>query len=264
MFAFCTVVAFVITGMLAVAAWASFINYWPYNLTLTLVNYDFGRVDSNGWSSYWNSINMATWVAVIGTIVIFIGAYLVEKCKNFAIGRGLVQFLAMLPLAVPGLVLGLSYIFFFNDPRNPLGFLYGTLAILVINSIAHFYTVSHITALTALKQLDPEFEAVSQSLKVPIYHTLWRVTVPICLPTILDISIYLFINAMTTISSVVFLYSPDTKLASIAILAMDNAGFVASAAAMAMMIVVTSAGVRLLHFFASRGLSARTQAWRSR
>jgi iron(III) transport system permease protein len=69
-------------------------------------------------------------------------------------------------MAVPGLALGLGYIFFFNDPGNPLGFLYGTMAILVLNTVAHFYTVPHLTAATALKQLDHEFESVSQSLKV--------------------------------------------------------------------------------------------------
>ena len=77
----------------------------------------------------------------------------------------------MLPMAVPGLVLGLGYVFFVNAKWNPLGFLYGTLLVLVINSIAHFYTVAHITSLTALKQIDPEFESVSASLKVPFWRT---------------------------------------------------------------------------------------------
>src|SRR3546814_6116567 len=95
-------------------------------------------------------------------------------------------------MAVPVMVLGLAYIFFFNDPRNPLHFLYGTMAILVVCTVTHFYTVSHLTAMTALKQMDREFESVAASLKQP-FHRLFRVvTVPVCLPTILDISIYLF------------------------------------------------------------------------
>ena len=61
-----------------------------------------------------------------------------------------------------------------------------------------------------------------------------RVTVPVCLPAVLDISIYLFINAMTTVSAVVFLYSPKTALASVAVLNMDDAGDIAPAAAMGM------------------------------
>ena len=85
---------------------------------------------------------------------------------------------------------------------------------------------------------------------------------PVCLPAILDISIYLFVNAMTTVSAVVFLYSPDTTLASVAVLNMDDAGDIAPAAAMGMMIFYTNAGVRILHALATRGLHRRTQAWR--
>jgi len=260
----CVLIAAPIVGILAVAAWASFITFWPYDLSLTLANYIFEDFDASGWSSYWNSLEMAAWSAAIGTTVIFAGAYVIEKGRGFFMARALSQFLAMLPLAVPGLVLGLGYIFFFNHPANPLGFLYGTLAILVLNTIAHFYTVGHLTAVTALKQLDQEFEAVSASLKVPVWTTFRRVTVPICLPAILDIAVYLFVNAMTTVSAVIFLYSTDTKLAAIAIVNMEEAGRSSGAAAMAMMVVLTSAGVKLLQLGLSALLDRRTQAWRRR
>ncbi|MFC1680913.1 ABC transporter permease subunit, partial [Pseudomonadota bacterium] len=177
-------------------------------------------------------------------------------------GRGFFQFLAMMPMAVPGLVLGLAYIFFFNAPDNPLNFIYGTMTILVISTITHFYTVSHLTAVTALKQMDSEFEAVSSSLKQPFYKIFSRVTVPVCLPAIFDIGIYLFVNAMTTVSAVVFLYGPDTTLASVAVLNMDDAGDIAPAAAMGMMIFYTAASVRMLHYIISSYLEKRTQKWR--
>ena len=83
------------------------------------------------------------------------------------------------------------------------------MTILVLSTVVHYYTSSHLTAVTALKALDNEFEAVSASLKVPFYKTFFRVTVPVCLPAILDIGRYLFVNAMVTISAVVFLYSPE-------------------------------------------------------
>ncbi len=264
MLVFCAIVSILILTILCVAAYASFIQLWPYNLSFTLYNYDFELRDGGSWTAYFNSLKMAGWTAVVGTAVIFSGAYLVEKSNGFERFRGLVQFMAILPLAVPGIVLGLAYIFFFNDPNNPLGFIYQTMTILVICTIVHFYTVSHLTAVTALKQMDAEFEAVSSSLKVPFYKTFWRVTVPVCVPAILDISIYLFVNAMTTVSAVVFLYSADTALASVAVLNMDDAGEVASAAAMAMMIVYTSAAVRALHALLTRGISRSTQAWRAR
>ena len=170
--------------------------------------------------------------------------------------------LAMLPMAVPGLVLGLGYVFFVNARWNPLGFLYGTLPCWSINAVAHFYTVAHITSLTALKQIDPEFESVSASLKVPFWRTFARVTVPICLPSILDIAVYIFVNALTTVSAVIFLYGADTKLASIAIVHMDEMGASAAAAGMATMIVLTALGAKLLQILLDRVLFMRLQAWR--
>lgn len=264
LFAFCTVVGGLIFGLLAMSAWASLVTRWPYNLALTLNNYAFGEFDSNGWSAYWNSLELAAWTALIGTGVIFIGAYLLEKTRAFAWGRTVAQFMAMLPMAVPGLVLGLAYIFFFNARGNPFGFIYATMAILVINSVTHFYTVSHLTATTALKQLDAEFEAVSASLKVSLFRTMTRVTVPVCLPAVLDISIYLFVNAMTTVSAVIFLYSTDTKLAAVSIINMDESGFTAAAAAMAITIVATSASVKIAHVLLTHRLDRTTQAWRRR
>ena len=260
----CGVIAFLILGMLGVSAFASFVTLWPYNLTLSLKNYRFDLMDGGGWAAYYNSIELACWTALIGTVIVFIGAWLVEKTRGFAWARIGVHFLAMLPMAVPGMVLGLAYIFFFNNPANPLYVLYHTMAILVISTVIHFYTVCHLTAVTALKQMDPEFEAVSASLKVPVWKTFLRVTVPIAMPAILDISVYFFVNAMTTVSAVVFLYSVHTTLASVAVLNMDDAGDVAPAAAMAMMIFYTSAAVKLLHAALTRGLLVRTQAWRRR
>lgn len=263
-FIYCLLLACFIVGILLVCQYAALVKLWPYDLSLGLSNFDFSRTDGGGWEAYFNSVRMAIYVAVAGTAVVFIGAYIVEKMQGMKAARGALHMLAILPLAVPGLVLGLSYIFFFNDPANPLNFLYGTMAILVVSSITHFYTVSHLTAVTALKQLDPEFESVSASLKQPAWRLFSRVTVPVCMPPVMDISIYLFVNAMTTVSAVVFLYSPTTKLASVAVLNMDDAGDVASAAAMGMMIFYTNVVARGLHALATRGLVRRTQAWRIR
>ncbi|NYZ17622.1 putative 2-aminoethylphosphonate ABC transporter permease subunit [Azospirillum sp. RWY-5-1] len=261
---FCALVAGLLLGILGMAGFASLATFWPYDLTPTLANYDFAQFDSAGWSSYWNSLRLSVWTAVVGTAVVFVGAWLIERSPAARPLAAVARMAAIVPLAVPGMVLGLAYIFFFNAPWNPLGWLYHGMAILVLSTVVHFYTVSHLTAVTALKQLDREFEAVSASLKVPVWTTFLRVTVPLCLPAILDIAIYFFVNAMTTVSAVVFLYAPATKPASVAVLNMDDAGEVAGAAAMAMMIVYTSAGVRALHAVLSWVLQRRTQAWRAR
>ncbi len=248
--------------VVGMAVFGSFVKVWPYNLSFTLNHYTYGFEEAGVDNAYPNSLKLALWCALFGAAVTFAGAYWLEKTRGADYLRPAIQLQAMMPMAVPGMVLGIGYILFFNHPANPLGFLYGTMTILVLSTVIHFYSSSHLTAVTALKQLDNEFEAVSASLKVPFYKTFWRVTVPVCLPSIIDISRYYFVNAMTTISCVVFLYSPKTTLASISILHLDEAGNVGAAAAMATLIVATSAVVTVLFFVAEWWLVRRTQRWR--
>ena len=262
MLAFCVIVCVFLLAVLGMAVYTSFIKLWPYDLSFSLRHYVFGLIDGGVIDSYFNSLKMALLTAVIGTTLVFGTAYLLEKTRGMRTMRAFIRLLATIPMAVPGMVLGLGYIFFFNHPDNPLHFLYGGMLILAASTIVHYYTSSHLTAVTALKALDNEFEAVSASLKVPFYKTFFRVTVPVCLPAILDIARYLFINAMVTISAVVFLYSPDTKVASIAIINLDEAGEIGPAAAMSTLIVATSATMCVIYAGATRWLLGTTQTWR--
>ena len=168
--------------------------------------------------------------------------------------------LSFVPMAVPGLVLGLGYVFFFNLPGNPLHVLYGTMTLLVACTIAHYLTTAQMTATTALRQLDSEFEAAALSLKAPLYRHYWRVTVPICLPALLDIMRYLFVSAMTTVSAAIFLYSPDTILAAVAVLNMDDAGNVGGAAPMS---TLANSARRFICWYRSWASSVRPQGSRT-
>ena len=261
---YCAAIASLVLAMLGMAVFASFASFWPYNLTPSWRHYELGLLDAEVGVAFFNSLKMAAGTALFGTLLVFVGAYLLEKTKGVEMLHGLVRLLAVLPMAVPGLVLGLGYIFFFNAPANPLNGLYHSLTLLTVCTIVHFYTTGHLTAVTALKALDSEFEAVSASLKVPFYKTFWRVTLPVCAPALIDMARYFFINAMTTISAVVFLYSPETKVASIAILNLDEAGEMGAAAAMAVLIGLSSTVATLLFMVLAWWTSKRTQAWRGR
>ena len=262
MAAFCWLIAALMLAVLGMAVWASFVKLWPYDLSLSLNHYRMGLVEAGILDAYVNSIKMALWCATGGTVFVFVCAYLLEKTRGMDWVRPVLRMFAVLPMGVPGLVLGLGFIFFFNHPANPLNGIYHTMAILVISTVVHYYSSSHLTALTALKQIDNEFEAVSASLKVPFFKTFFVVTVPVCLPAILEISRYFFVNAMTTISAVVFLYSPDTMLAAIAILNLDEAGEIGPATAMATLIVLTSSAACFSYYLLNRFLEVKTQAWR--
>jgi iron(III) transport system permease protein len=259
----CVVVCGLLLATVGMAIYTSVIELWPYDLSFTLRHYHFALVESDMAAAYTNSLVLATSTAIGGSVIVFLGAYLIEKTRNLGLMKPVMHMMAVLSMAVPGLVLGLGYVMFFNHPANPLHFMYQTMAILVISTIVHYYTSSHLTAVTALKQIDNEFEAVSASLKVPFFKTFVRVTVPVCLPAILDIGRYFFVVSMASLSCAIFLYSPETILASVAIMHLDDAGDIGPAAALASLIVLTSTVVCIAYSLLTRVVLARTQAWRN-
>jgi iron(III) transport system permease protein len=261
-FCFCLAVSLLILIVIGVAAWASFIKFWPYNLSLSLNNYNFDSIDLNGWASYYNSIKLAVLVTVIGTPYIFFTAYLMEKSRKHILVQRISHVLAMIPVATPGMILGLGYIGFFNAPANPLSVIFGSITLMALNTVVHFYTVPHLIALTALKKLDGEIEIVSDSLRASRFRTMRKVTLPLCNASLVDIAVFLFVNSMTTVAAVIFLYASDTKTAAVAAISYDDSGIPASALAMGMMIFYTCAVVQVAGTLVLRWLDRRQTRYR--
>ncbi|PRO38062.1 putative 2-aminoethylphosphonate ABC transporter permease subunit [Acinetobacter baumannii] len=259
---FCGLVSGSILLIVFTAVLASFIQSWPYDLSLTLAHYSFEYVDGGGWAAYFNSVRMALFSTVFGTALIFMVALLTERFKAHPFIKNYVQALVLLPLAVPGLVLGIAYILFFNQQSNPLNVLYGTMTILVISTIVHYYTVPHLTLTNAIKQIPLQLDQAAQTLGTSKWKTFWKVYLPMCFPALCDVSVYIFVNAMTTVSAAIFLYSPDTSLAAVAVLNMDDAGDTVAAVAMSILILTTSCVVKLIHWLFTRKIMARSQQWR--
>lgn len=271
-FAFCFILAASILAIFIAVVLAASVKVWPYDMSLTWQHFELKSYTGDGLTAYKNSLIAAALTAIFGTIFTFISAYGIEKIRTMVGIRKLGNFFSILPLAIPGLVIGLSYVFFFSQPEwnlfgwtlsNPLHFLYGTIAIIVIANILHFYSVAYVTATTALKKLDREFEFVSESMGVPFYKTFWKITLPMCLPAVLEMAMYYFVNSMVTISAVVFLYTADFKLAAISIVNMDDAGNLASAAAMSVLVIATNIVIRILYEWVSRILLKKHGKWQS-
>lgn len=256
---FCWLITAAMLLFFGVALFASLIKLWPYNLTLTLKNYDLTRVAAGaGTAAFRNSVLIALAAAAVGTVACFLTAYMTERIQKFPKTRKLTYFLGITPLAIPGTVVGLSYILFFNASwfgipftsyalQSPFYVLYGTIWIVIFADIIHFFSVPFTTAVTSLKRLDKEFETVSESMGVPFYHTLGRVIIPLCLPAIIEMFVYYFVNALVTVSAVVFIYSARVPLAAVAIVNLEGAGDTAPAAAMCMLLLFINLGVRLIY-----------------
>ncbi|MCL1909389.1 MAG: putative 2-aminoethylphosphonate ABC transporter permease subunit [Kiritimatiellaeota bacterium] len=257
-FVFCSLIAAFLLFLIATLFIGGFAKGYPYDLSFTLDNFTFYR-SAGGVGSYYNSLKMALFTALFGTAFVFIYAYMMEKINGFGMMRRYGNLLSVLPLALPGMVIGISFIFFFNDRANPLHFLYGTVSILVVSNILHYFSVPFLTASGCLKKLDREFESVGDSMNIPRWKTFLRVSVPLSLPAILEIFMYFFVNAMVTVSAVVFLYSAKFKLAAIAITHMEEAGNFGQAAAMSLLILLINVLVRLLYEIAVGAIKRRTK-----
>lgn len=235
----CSGVTLCLFIMVAVLFMGAFTKYYPYEMGFTLEHFNFSE-STGGIQSFINSVVMSLLSAIAGTAFVFIYVYLVERSKSSRVLKVIGRLLSSIPLALPGMVIGLSFIFFFNSPDNPLNFIYGTVAILVLANVVHFYSVPFVTASSALKKHDKDYENVADSMRIPLWKSFTRVIVPLSLPAILEIFLYYFMNSMVTVSAVVFLYSAQFKVASIAITHMEEAGDIAQAAAMSLLILLVN------------------------
>ena len=260
---FALLVTGAIVGVFGMAIYGSLVKFWPYNLTLGLQNYERLLEDADDGRSLINSLVMAGLAALVGMMLVTITGWLVaRRVGNSGLTQAL-QALAMVPIAVPGLVLGLGYVFFFNNPDNPLHFLQGTLALIVLCSVAHFYTVPHLMAVGGLMQFDREIDMAAKALRAGPVTTARKIYLPTLLPTLIDIAGYFFVNAMTTVSALIFLFTAHTRVAAIAVVNLIEGSRIGQAAALATVIMAISITAALIQA-GLRVLVIRSQPWRRR
>jgi len=225
-----------IITVIGIVIYASLVRLWPYSMVLTLRNYLEPELQ-NGFEPLLNSIWMALMTAILGVSVTTLAAYVVHKIS----GRfsRILYFFSILPGAVPGMVLGLGYIFVFNNPANPLVFLYGSLLLLSICTSYHFHAQGFLTAITSFKQVSAVFDEASAMLGGSIIRTLRKVTLPIIWPSLVRSSVFFFMQAMVTLSAVIFLFSPASTVASVVVVQLEDFGDMSAAAAFATLIMLS-------------------------
>ncbi|PXW26434.1 ABC transporter permease subunit [Paraburkholderia caballeronis] len=249
----CFAALFPVVASVATVVFASFVRLWPYRLELTLANYS-GEL-SGGYGAILTSLEISVAAAALGVCLLFSLSYGARRVPA-AVSR-LIYTASVLPAAVPGMVVGLAYILAFNS--GPLGaWLYGSATIIVLCNFYHYHTQGFLTMSTGMRAVPVALEEVVDCLGGGLGQVLKDAVLPFVAATAISVFFFLFMRSMVTLSAVVFLVTPSLNLASVAVMQLDENGFVSQAAAYSTCIMaVTSIALGLMRLCAKHVTRSR-------
>ena len=177
-----------------------FVKNWGIDYTFTLSNW--GEALSRGWTAIRDTVTLAAIATPIAGILAMIAAMLIVR-KKFP-GKRLLEILIMTPYAIPGTLIGISYILAFNKP--PI-LLVGTGAIIVINYVIRELPVGVENGIAALHQIDPAIEEAASDLGADVNTVFRTIVLPLVRPAFISSMSYTFVRSMTAVSAIIFLIS---------------------------------------------------------
>lgn len=228
----------------------SFVKQYPIDLSFSLGA--LRKLISSGIGMYFvNSVAVALLTALLGTAFSYYAAYSTARGGKRISNRAL-HFISMLPLAIPGVVLGLSFVMSFH--KMPF---YGTLFILVIVNIVHFFSSPYLMAYNSLAKFNPNLEDVAGSLGIGRLRMLVSVYLPSTVTTVIEMYSYFFVNAMITISAVSFLVNFRTMPLSLLIPQLESQSFIEGTALVSLLILLVNLAEKAIAFFVKRRIQLR-------
>ena len=193
----------------------SFTKSFPNDLSFTLdhIANIFSNTHGVGLTQYIkNSLTLAGLTALIGTCFAYMLGYLSVR-KNGKLAKT-IDLLALSTIAIPGLVLGIGFIFLFKGTN---GTFYGTILILIVVNIFHFLGSPYLLAKNCLSKINSEYEVIGETLGISKGKIIRKVLIPSSASTLIEMFSYFFLNSMITISAVAFLCTYDNQPLSILI-----------------------------------------------
>jgi iron(III) transport system permease protein len=230
----------------------TFVEDYPYRMAFTM-EHVVSTFETNVRGYFVNSLVVSGAVAVIGAVISYATAYVTSRTGGKS--ARVLHLLSISSLAIPGLVLGLSYVLFFRG--TPL---YGTLAILVMANTMHFFASPYLMAYNSLYKINSNLEAVGTTLGLKRRNIIKDVLIPQTWPTILEMASYFFVNSMITISAISFLSNVSTKPLALMITSFEAQARMESAALVALLILVANLLAKTLFWLVKTALKRRAEA----
>lgn len=227
-----------------------FVANWPYDTSFTFANWSRLLGSPNLLTIYNHSLLTAFFSALLGSAVAYAAALVAARSPMGAFGKGVINSVAIVTNAVPGMVLGIAYVFAFAGTS-----LQNTFLILIACNVVHLFTTPYLMAKNSLEKMNRSWESTAALMGDCWWKTLLRVLIPNSLPTILDMFGYYFINSMITISAVIFLVGAHTAVMTTKIKELQHFAKFDEIFVLSILILLTNIAVR---FALSRAAARRS------
>ncbi len=246
-FLLCSIFVILINLPLFAFALLSFVEQYPIDMSLSLSNI-LASFDLGVGGYLLNSLTISLVTSLVGLAVIYLTAFLTARSKkNFS--TMFLHLISMVSLAIPGIVLGLSYVMTFNST-----FIYGTLAILVLVNMVHFFASPYLVAYNSLSKFNEKLEDVADVMGIGRMRMLFDVYIPCTVPSLVEMFSYLFVNSMVTISAVSFLANFKNMPLSLIIPQFDAQSLIEATAFISILIFIINFIVKFIVYLIKRNL----------
>lgn len=232
----CAVLALFFTFPAIACVFIMLINDYPLNMSFTL-RHIVEVWSSQGASGMVNSLTLSLGCAVFATTAALFSAY--NAARSRSVFSRCIHLAAVTAVTVPGLVLGLSYILAFRN-----SFLYGTMGVMILACTIHFFTTPYLMLYQTMGRFHRDLEAVGTALGVPSFRLFLDVICPQCVPVLLDMAGYFFLNAMVNISVVSFLARSANRPLSLMVAQYSDHINPEAAATLSVLILIVNIAVR--------------------
>ena len=194
-------------SMFAVMFVTPFIEEWPYRMNFTLEHVQAVFEDRQLYGVYVNSVMVALITALAGTLIAYGGALVTARSTVNGKLKKVIDSIALVTNTIPGMVIGLAYLFVFTG--TPLQ---NTFPIIIICNIVHYFSTPYLMMKNSLSKMNASWETTAMLMGDSWVKTIVRVVTPNALSTLLEVFSYYFVNAMVTVSAVIFIAGARTMV----------------------------------------------------
>ena len=184
-----------------------FIEEWPYRMNFTLEHVQAVFEDRQLYGVYVNSVMVALVTALVGTLIAYGGALVTARSTVSGKLKKVIDSIALVTNTIPGMVIGLAYLFVFTG--TPLQ---NTFPIIIICNIVHYFSTPYLMMKNSLSKMNASWETTAMLMGDSWVKTIMRVVTPNALSTLLEVFSYYFVNAMVTVSAVIFIAGARTMV----------------------------------------------------